>query len=63
MNAFRTPEDLWDLPPAARTLAPRPSSDAPHAVIIGSGFGGLASAVRLAATSLANAQAATAESK
>ncbi|MDM7941632.1 MAG: phytoene desaturase [Hydrogenophaga sp.] len=49
MNAFRTPEDLWDLPPSSCSPAARPATDAPHAVIIGSGFGGLASAVRLAA--------------
>lgn len=49
MNAFRTPEDLWDLPPASRPMVSRPLMDAPHAVVIGSGFGGLASSVRLAA--------------
>lgn len=49
MNAFRTPEDLWELPPAARPAVPRPDPNAPHAVVVGSGFGGLAAAVRLAA--------------
>lgn len=44
MNAYRTNEDLWGLAP---TREPRDS--APHAVVIGSGFGGLAAAVRLAA--------------
>lgn len=32
-----------------RTRPPRPGPEAPHAVVIGSGFGGLAAAVRLAA--------------
>ncbi|MDO9134702.1 phytoene desaturase family protein, partial [Hydrogenophaga sp.] len=49
MNAFRTPEDMWELPPATRPAPSGPLPDAPHAVVIGSGFGGLASAVRLAA--------------
>ena len=44
MNAYRTNEDLWGLAP---TREPRDS--APHAVVIGSGFGGLAAAVRLVA--------------
>ncbi|MGE0097351.1 MAG: phytoene desaturase [Hydrogenophaga sp.] len=44
MNAFRTPDDLWATLPR-RAAAP----EMPHAVVIGSGFGGLASAIRLAA--------------
>ncbi|MCU0941700.1 MAG: phytoene desaturase [Hydrogenophaga sp.] len=44
MNALRTDDLGWATP--ARNPAQR---DAPHAIVIGSGFGGLASAVRLAA--------------
>jgi phytoene desaturase len=49
MNAFRTEEDRWELPPSATPQSPQHPPGTPHAVIIGSGFGGLASAVRLAA--------------
>jgi phytoene desaturase len=49
MNAFRTEGDRWELPPSATPPSPQYPPGTPHAVIIGSGFGGLASAVRLAA--------------
>jgi phytoene desaturase len=49
MNAFRTIEDRWELPPSAQPTSPQHPPGTPHAVIIGSGFGGLASAVRLGA--------------
>ncbi len=49
MNAFRTVEDRWELPPSAQPHSPQHPPGTPHAVIIGSGFGGLASAVRLGA--------------
>ena len=49
MNAFRTIEDRWELPPSAQPVSPQHPPGTPHAVIIGSGFGGLASAVRLGA--------------
>jgi len=36
-------------PPDATTMPPRPYAPPPHAIVIGSGFGGLAAAVRLGA--------------
>jgi phytoene desaturase len=53
MNALRTADEFW--PPhtpggaASPGTTTRPGVDAPHAIVIGSGFGGLASAVRLTA--------------
>lgn len=49
MNAFRTPEDRWQMPPSGQPRSERHPPGTPHAVIIGSGFGGLAAAVRLSA--------------
>ncbi|MGI9215531.1 MAG: NAD(P)-binding protein, partial [Hydrogenophaga sp.] len=58
MNApattLRTSDPFWpprssDEPPSGPGPAARPTADAPHAIVIGSGFGGLASAVRLSA--------------
>ena len=49
MNAFRTPEDRWQMPPSGQPRSERHPPGIPHAVVIGSGFGGLASAVRLSA--------------
>jgi len=40
---------LATTPPQAPTSTPRPHAGTPHAVVIGSGFGGLAAAVRLGA--------------
>lgn len=55
MNAYRTPEGFMDGFPEPSAPAPIPgpaarrNPDAPHAIVIGSGFGGLAAAVRLGA--------------
>ncbi len=55
MNAYRTPEGFMDGFPEPSAPAPIPGPaaqhhpDAPHAIVIGSGFGGVAAAVRLGA--------------
>ncbi|MCU0925179.1 MAG: phytoene desaturase [Hydrogenophaga sp.] len=53
-TALRTSNEFWPPrssgePPSGPGPSSRPRADAPHAIVIGSGFGGLASAVRLAA--------------